>query len=206
MIVEMLPVGPLQANCIIIGCEKTRTCAVVDPGAEPERILREVARLGLRVVAIINTHGHADHMSANNRIKHATGAPIMIGEKDAEMLTSAAKNLSLLSGVVVRSDDTDRLLEDGDVIDVGEVSLKVLETPGHTPGGICLVAENKVFTGDTLFAGSVGRTDFPGGSMDDLLSSIKDKLLTLGDDVEAYPGHGPTTTIGEEKRYNPFLG
>ncbi|MGE5483935.1 MAG: MBL fold metallo-hydrolase [Ignavibacteriales bacterium] len=205
MIVEVLPVGPLQANCIIVGCEKTKKAAVIDPGGEGERILQTVRGLGLEVAAIINTHGHADHIGANNRVKRATQAPIMIGEKDAGMLTSSAKNLSLLGGVAITTDAADRLLRDGDTIEVGEVVLRVLETPGHTPGGISLAGEGVVFTGDTLFAGSVGRTDFPGGSFDDLITSIRDKLLPLGDDFEVYPGHGPSTTIGEERVANPFL-
>jgi len=205
LIVETLPVGLLQANCIIVGCEKTNKGAVIDPGGDAETIMCAVRGLGLEIVAVINTHGHVDHMAANDRIKKATGAPIMIGDGDAEMLTSAAKNLSLLAGTAVRSAAADRLLKDGDVVRIGEISLRVLETPGHTPGGICLVGDGKVFTGDTLFAGSVGRTDFPGGSFDDLMASIKDKLIPLGDDFEVYPGHGPSTTIGEERASNPFL-
>jgi len=221
MIIEMIPVGPLQANCIILGCEKTKKAAVVDPGGDADRIMSVIRALGLEVVAIINTHGHADHIAANGRVKAATGAPIMIGERDSGMLTSAARNLSLLGGAYVTSPAADRLLKEGDEIEIGRVKIKVIETPGHTPGGICLLVrdmpddgpaadkavngEPRLITGDTLFAGSVGRTDFPGGSWDELLRSIKEKLLPLGDDIEVYPGHGPATTIGDERESNPFL-
>ncbi|MCR4398990.1 MAG: MBL fold metallo-hydrolase [Firmicutes bacterium] len=206
MIVKMLPVGPLAANCVIVGCERTGRAIVIDPGAEGDRILSTARSLGLEIAAIVNTHGHADHIGANNQVKRATGAPVMIGEKDAEMLTSAAKNLSLLSGLAIRSDAADRLLREGDVVEVGDVALRVIETPGHTPGGISLVADDKVFTGDSLFAGSVGRTDLPGGSFEALMSSVNNKLLALGDEFEVYPGHGPATTIGKERISNPFVG
>lgn len=206
VIIECLPVGPLQANCYILGCEKTGSCAVIDPGGDASRILSRIQALRLKVEAIINTHGHIDHIAANKKIKDATGAPIMIGEKDARMLTSAAANLSMLGGRPFSSYPADRTLKEGDRIKLGELELRVLETPGHTAGGISLVVGDVVFTGDTLFAGSIGRTDFPGGSFEEIIKSIKEKLLPLGDDVRVLPGHGPESVIGEEKVSNPFLG
>ncbi|WP_333870564.1 MBL fold metallo-hydrolase [Desulforamulus putei] len=205
MIIETLPVGNLEANCYIIGCEETGQAAVVDPGDEAGRILDRLAKGGLKVAAVVLTHGHADHIGAVGELKKATGAPVMIHAQDGEMLTNPARNLSAWLGEQLSFKPADRLLEDGDTIQVGTVTLEVIHTPGHTPGGICLRAGKDLFTGDTLFARSIGRSDFPGGSHTTLIKSIKSKLLALPEDTKIYPGHGPTSTIGEEKRHNPFL-
>lgn len=205
MIIETLPVGNLEANCYIIGCQQTRQAAVVDPGDEAERILERLTKLGLKAAAIILTHGHADHIGAVGDIKKATGAPVMIHTQDAEMLTNPARNLSAWLGEQLAFKAADRLLEAGDTIEAGTITLEVIHTPGHTPGGICLRAGKDLFTGDTLFAQSIGRSDFPGGSHTTLINSIKSKLLVLPEDTKIYPGHGATSTIGEEKRHNPFL-
>ncbi|AOQ24410.1 Hydroxyacylglutathione hydrolase GloC [Moorella thermoacetica] len=206
MFLKTLVVGPLGANCYLIGCPETGEGAVIDPGAEGERILAAAREAGLNIKQIINTHGHGDHIGANGAIKAATGAAILIHRADAHYLTDPGRNLSVLLGSREASPPADRLLEEDDTIAIGKtVTLRVIHTPGHTPGGICLHGEGLVFTGDTLFAGSIGRTDFPGGSYSQLISSIKEKLFTLDDALEVYPGHGPASTIGSERVDNPFF-
>lgn len=197
--------GAYEANCYIIGCPQTKEAAVVDPGAEAGLVLSRVKSLGLTVKYIINTHGHIDHIGANARVKEGTGAEVLIHPDDASMLTQPSGNLSIMMGQAVISPAADRLLNDGDKISVGEIEIRVIHTPGHTLGGICLDLGDRVITGDTLFAGSIGRTDFPGGSYDTLINSIKKKLLILDQATAIWPGHGPESTIGDEKSYNPFL-
>jgi len=191
MIVKCFAVGWLSTNCYVVGCEETKEAAVIDPGleseAETEQILDYIKQNGFHIKYIINTHGHPDHTSGNAVMKEATGAPILIHENDAERVHA------------------DRKLHDGDVLHVGNFKLVVLHTPGHTKDGISLLGDNVVFTGDTLFAGSVGRTDFLGGSFQELMQSIKTKLLPLPDSFKVYPGHESSTTIGDEKKHNPFL-
>ena len=191
MILKSFPVGWLSTNCYVVGCEETREAAVIDPGmeskAETEPILDYIKQNGLHIKYIINTHGHPDHVAGNAAMKEATGAPILIHESNSEHVQA------------------DRKLGDGDVLEVGTLKLVVLHTPGHTKDGISLLADNVVFTGDALFAGSIGRTDFFGGSYEELIRSIKTKLLSLLDSITVYPGHGPSTTIGDERQHNPFL-
>jgi len=206
MFLKTLVVGPLGANCYLIGCPETREGAVIDPGAEGERILAAAREAGLAIKQIINTHGHGDHIGANGTIKKATNAAILIHKLDAPCLNNPGANLSSLMGLRETSPPVDRLLEENDTINVGKtITLKVIHTPGHTPGGICLQGEGLVFTGDTLFAGSIGRTDFPGGSFGRLISAVKEKLFTLDDALVVYPGHGPASTIGAERVDNPFF-
>ena len=204
MIIKSMAVGPIMANCFIVGCEKTREAAVIDPGDEADRILLTLADAGLTVKAILNTHGHFDHVGGNRRLKSATGAPLMIHRLDAPMLKSLAQSAAAWGMRAEDSPEPDRFLDEGDKVTFGEITLGVLHTPGHTPGGISFHADSAVFVGDTLFAGSIGRTDFPGGDYDTIIASIQKKLFPLGDDVVAYTGHGPETTIGREKRTNPF--
>ncbi|UCC66399.1 MAG: MBL fold metallo-hydrolase [Deltaproteobacteria bacterium] len=205
MILKMLMVGPLQANCYIVGCERTRQAAVIDPGGDVDQILTALAKDQLRLVYIINTHGHVDHAAGNKRLKEVTGAQLVIHESDAPMITHLARSGSMWGMKVENSPPPDLYVREGDTITIGDISLKVLHTPGHSPGGISLVTDKVVFVGDTLFAGSIGRTDFAGGDYDGLISGVRTKIFTLGDDVVVYPGHGPETTVGQEKRSNPFF-
>lgn len=207
MKVIQLGVGQLGTNCYIVYCEQTLQAGVIDPGGSSEAILAEISKANLIVKYIINTHGHADHIAANDAIQQATGAKVLIHYEDAGMLTNAQLNLSMYLGNNIVCRPADRLLDDGDTITIGSIEFKTLHTPGHTPGGICLLSDaNKVLiAGDTLFAESVGRTDFPGGSSSQLFNSIKDQLLNLDDAVRVLPGHGPETSIGWERNHNPFI-
>jgi glyoxylase-like metal-dependent hydrolase (beta-lactamase superfamily II) len=206
MIIKTLPVGPIMANCFVIGCPETLEAAVIDPGDEADKILQSVADSDLNVKTIINTHGHFDHVSANKGIHTATNAPILIHALDAPMLGQISASAANWGLSAEDSPPPDRTIAEGDSITFGRITLKVIHTPGHTPGGVSLFANGHVFVGDTLFAGSIGRTDFPGGDFATLKSSIQDKLFTLADDVRVYTGHGPETTIGHEKQHNPFVG
>lgn len=206
MIIRSITVGPVMTNCYVVGCEETRKGVVIDPGDEVDRILMEAVEEKLTIVHIINTHGHFDHVGGNSRLKNATGADLMIHALDAPMLKAVSASAAAWG---LRADDSplpDRLLNDGDTVSFGNLTFTVLHTPGHTAGGISLYSNGDVFVGDTLFAGSVGRTDFPGGDFDQLKSSIHEKLFVLKDSVTVWPGHNQQTTIGREKRMNPFVG
>lgn len=205
MKVIAMEVGSLGTNCYIAYCEQTRKAVVVDPGGNASEIIAAIKQTNLTVEYIINTHGHADHILANRQIKDATGAPLLIHASDANMLNNDQQNLSAYLGGGLNGCPADQLLAEGDIITVGTMSLAVIHTPGHTPGGICLRAGNVLFSGDTLFAASIGRTDFPGGSYRQLIKSIKEKLLILPDEIRVLPGHGPETSIGYERRMNPFI-
>jgi len=209
MITKMFAVGTLSTNCYVVGCNETREALIIDPGfetkLEAKAIVKEIDQRKLRVRYIVNTHGHSDHTAGNGTMKKLTGAPILIHEYDAPMLTDSTKNLSMLFGLRATSPPpADQVLHDGDVVQVGNVALKILHTPGHSRGSISLLGVDAVFSGDTLFAGSIGRTDLVSSSYEEIMLSLK-KLATLPDHVRVYPGHGPTSTIGEEKRHNPFL-
>jgi len=206
LIIKDLTVGPIMANCYIVGCEETKVAAVIDPGDEADRILIILAEAGLTVQTIINTHGHFDHVSANQRMKEVTGAELLIHALDAPMLSQLSATAASWGMSSEDSPPPDRTIAHGDVVQVGNIDLTVIHTPGHTPGGISLHSNKAVFVGDTLFAGSIGRTDFPGGDFGVLKTSIQEKLFTLNDDVTVYPGHMGLTTIGQEKRTNPFVG
>jgi glyoxylase-like metal-dependent hydrolase (beta-lactamase superfamily II) len=205
ILLRKLVVGELATNCYVVGCATTGEGMVIDPGGDPDAILYAVEDMELTIQTILNTHGHIDHMLANSEIKHATGAELLIHEYDASMLVDPSANLSSFAASSVVSPPADRLLKEGEKVKVGGMLFEVIHTPGHTSGGISLVREALVFSGDTLFAGSIGRTDFPGGSLELLLHSIRTKLLPLPLTTTVLPGHGPNTTIGDERKCNPFL-
>jgi hydroxyacylglutathione hydrolase len=205
MMLEILTVGELETNCYILGDEKTKQGVVIDPGGDFEIIEAHLKKLKLEVKYISLTHGHVDHIGALSQLKKVTKAEILIHSKDSAMLYDPNQNLSIFSGDKIIGSKADRLLEEGHIIQCGEIKLEVLHTPGHTAGGISLLTNKMIFTGDALFCGSIGRTDFPGSSHQVLISSIKDKLLSKDDDFIIYPGHGPSSTIGQERRSNPFL-
>jgi hydroxyacylglutathione hydrolase len=205
LIVKMLHVGPLQTNCYVVGCEETKEGAVIDPGGDAERILAEVERLGLKIKYVINTHGHFDHTLANKEVVKATGASLAIHSAGAPALTKGGG--AFFFGIIGKaSPPAGTILEEGQVLTLGQIELKVLHTPGHSPGSICLYSEKEgvLFDGDVLFNMGMGRYDLPGGSYSVLMESIH-RLLTLPDETTVYPGHGPPTTIGHERRGNPFL-
>jgi hydroxyacylglutathione hydrolase len=205
MILIRLVVGPLQVNCFILADEKTKEAVVIDPGDDAQEILKIIKDRDLKVKYIVITHGHFDHIGANKALKDATGAELLIHEGDAPVMASASLHSRAFGMNTTSSPQADRYVKHGDTITAGEVSLKVLHTPGHSPGGISLLEKGMVFTGDSLFAGSIGRTDLPGGDLATLLRSIRMNLMTLPDDTRVYCGHGPASTIGEERSENPFL-
>jgi hydroxyacylglutathione hydrolase len=211
MIHEILSVGPLQCNCSILGDQHSREAIVVDPGDDIPRILALLAKHNLTVKQIAITHAHIDHIAGAHRLKQITGAPILVNQNDLsqiKMMDEQAAWLGIPTPTVHNPDDT---LDDGKRITIGsgETALtgSILHTPGHTQGSVCLYlpTQSLLLAGDTLFAGSVGRTDLPGGNTNQLLRSIHDRLLTLPDEVKVIPGHGPATTIGDERVSNPFL-
>ncbi|HEY1993067.1 MAG TPA: MBL fold metallo-hydrolase [Edaphobacter sp.] len=207
MIHEVLPVGPLQCNCSILGDETSREAIVVDPGDDIPRILVLLAKHSLTVKQIVITHAHIDHIAGAHRLKQVTGAPILYNQNDlplVKMMDVQAGWLGIPTPVVSNPDDT---LEDGKLITITGLTGSILHTPGHTEGSVCLYLPDQtlLLAGDTLFAGSVGRTDLPGGNTGKLLHSIRERLLTLPDEVSVIPGHGPRTTIGFERASNPFL-
>jgi len=200
-------VGPLEVNCYIVFDKNTKEGVVIDPGGDAEEIKAALKDNGVITKYIIDTHGHFDHVGANGLLKDALGCPVAIHQEDEPLLEYAHDQAIMYGLKTPRQPKPDMLLKDGEDISFGRLKMRVIHTPGHTRGGICLYmrAQKVIFTGDTLFAGSVGRTDFEGGSTKALMDSIKRKLLTLGDDVSVFPGHGPDSTIGEEKEVNPFI-
>jgi glyoxylase-like metal-dependent hydrolase (beta-lactamase superfamily II) len=209
MEIKQLRLARMAVFCYLAGDENTRTCAVIDPAFETDRILSEAERMQYRITHIINTHGHSDHTAGNRAIKAATGAKLLIHERDAGRLGKMMHTTfsRILGGQ--GSPRADGLLHDAELIQVGETQLQVLHTPGHTPGSICLYTQGHLFTGDTLFAGAVGRIDLPGGSRLQMRMSFREKIFTLPGETIVWPGHdyGPTprSTIAHERRTNPFI-
>ena len=200
-ILKKIVVGGMKANCYIFGDPKTKEVFIIDPGGDHHKIKALIDKYDLKIKAVINTHGHIDHISANRYLDY----PIWIHKEDATFLQDSKKNLSSLFGFDLKSPAADRLLEEGEVLKIGELSLEVIHTPGHTPGSICLKTDSILFSGDILFYDGIGRSDFPHGSEKTLFQSLKDKVLVQDDNTVIYPGHGPITTIGREKKSNPFL-
>jgi len=202
LILKQLVVGPFASNCYIVGSESNKEGMIIDPGAGTKQILSNISDLGLKIRLLVLTHGHMDHVGAVKGVKEATGAELAIHADDTRFLRRLSLNTLYSLSV---PPEPERLLGDGDSIDIGDLHFTVLHTPGHSPGGICLLGNGVLFSGDTLFNAGVGRADFPGASHSQLMNSINTKLMVLPDDTVVYPGHGPHTTIGAERRNNPFL-
>ena len=205
MKVLVMEVGSIGTNCYLVINEENKSGVVIDPGGDGDMILDKIRQKGLNIEAIFLTHGHSDHIMAVDEIRTATGAKVYISQEDAGMLIKASSNLSLYMGASREFKAADEFFEDGETLTVAGLNFKVIATPGHTRGGVCLICEDIVFCGDTVFSESIGRTDLPGGSYSQILQSIKNKILVLPDEMKLLPGHGPATTNGWERRRNPFL-
>ena len=205
MIIEALEVGIYGANCYIAGSEETKEAAIIDPGAEFDKIDKKLIELGLSPKIIILTHYHGDHIGAVKEFVDKYGLKVYIHKEDAEALSDSSMNFTksmMGKGISIKADVE---LSDGDEINLGELKFEIIHTPGHTKGGICIKIRNIMMTGDTLFNSSIGRTDFPGGSFEEIISSIKEKIFAYDDDTVIYPGHMSPTTIKAEKQFNPFV-
>ena len=207
MILETFAVGPLQCNCTILGDEETHEAIVIDPGDEISRIHRRLTELGLSLKQILITHGHIDHVGGALKLKQLTGAPILLNQNDLELLAMMDEQAAWVGVATPAVAPPDEFLNDGLVVGLARYPAQVIHTPGHTQGSICLhfAPQNLLFAGDTLFSGSIGRTDLPGGDSPQILRSIHSKLLVLPEETRVIAGHGPGTTIGEERESNPFL-
>jgi glyoxylase-like metal-dependent hydrolase (beta-lactamase superfamily II) len=205
MKIATLVVGPFEANCYLIANQDHDSSVIVDPGGDCERIIDHIQIHNLPPKAILLTHGHGDHIAAVKPLKEKFDIPLYVGKGDESLLASPSANISALFGFDIICPDADKILNDSDIIKVDSLQFKVLATPGHTQGGICYLIENYLFSGDTLFRESIGRTDLPGGNFRQLIESIHKKILILPDNIICLPGHGPETTIAFEKMNNPFL-
>jgi glyoxylase-like metal-dependent hydrolase (beta-lactamase superfamily II) len=207
MIHKIFPVGPLQCNCSVIGDEKTHEAMVIDPGDQIDGILEILRQEKLTLKQIVITHAHIDHVGGAMKLKAATGAPILMNQNDYALLKMLDMQAAWVGMRPPGEVQVDEAVDQGRVLKIGEISSNVIHTPGHTEGSICVYfpAEKKLIAGDTLFAGSIGRTDLPGGSMEKIMRSLHNQVLALPDETEVVPGHGPMTTIGEERETNPYL-
>lgn len=207
MTLKTLILGPFEVNCYLYFDEQTKDGVIIDPGAEEDRIIETVEQIAFAPLAILLTHGHGDHIAAVAAVKEKYDIPLYIGKGEEELLANPSTNVSAFFSQPVVSPPADYLLEDEQLIVFGGITLKVLSTPGHSPAGVCYLDESEgvIFCGDTIFRSSVGRTDFPGCSLEKLIESIQNKILSLPDSIICYPGHGPQTTVGAERINNPFL-
>lgn len=205
MILKQLATGPIQVNTYVVGDEATKKAMVVDPGGHVPQIMQILKAEGLTCELIFNTHTHWDHVGGNGELKEKTGAPIVTHPDEAMTLGSEETQARMFGLSVPSSPPADRTVSEGDLIEVGEMKFKVIELPGHSPCGVGLVIDGYVFAGDSLFLGSIGRTDFPGGDLQTLLTNIRNKIFTLPDDTVVLTGHGPATSVGREKSTNPFF-
>lgn len=203
--IESIKTPGMGVNCYLLACEQTKKAILIDPGAGSKMIENWVKDKGFEIVNILLTHGHYDHIGSVEYLRKELNTDVAIHKDDAEMLTDPSKNLSSFLGKGMELSPAEILLEDNQEIEVGKITLKVIHTPGHTPGGICILTDDGLISGDTLFDGSVGRADFPGGNMQLLISSIKNRLMDLPDETVVYPGHESRTTIGRERSSNPFI-
>lgn len=205
MIIKKIVVGPLEVNCYILGCEDTKETAIIDPGDNADQIISTIEKEGLKPKCIINTHAHFDHIGGVKEVQDHFKIDFLLHKEDLFLVENASEQATAFGLKPISRPDVNKYIDNDEKITLGNKSITVIHTPGHSPGCVCYYSDNNVFVGDTLFAGSIGRTDLPGGSYEILINSIKEKLFPLGNSTTVYPGHGPSTTIGDEKEHNPFL-
>lgn len=201
MKIKVIPVGSYEANCYVLMEASSKEIVIIDPGAEPNIIINEINDMGGTVKNILLTHGHADHTGAVSALVQRYNVPVYINNNDKKLIDKG----SLMFDKFISNELNVKFIKDNDIISIGNLDIKCIETPGHTPGGICFLVENNLFSGDTLFSGSIGRTDFDGGDFSTIISSIREKLFILPENTVVYPGHGPQSDINQEKKYNPFF-
>lgn len=199
MQIKRIPAGVYAANCYILMDEDTKETAVIDPGGDADTLIKAIKDMNAKVNYILLTHGHADHTGAATQLKNEFNSPIYISEEDYKLINNGEFMYGDIAGNV------DKYIDEGDIFTIGNIKIKSILTPGHTPGGVCFLVDDMVFTGDTLFQSSIGRTDLAGGNFETIIKSIKEKLISLSEDITVFPGHGPKSSIGREKVHNPFL-
>ena len=205
MIIENIVVGPLEVNCYILGCDDTREAAIIDPGGDADKIIKAIEKGKFIPKLIINTHAHFDHVGGVKAIQDHFKIDFLLHKDDLFLIENLDEQATSFGLGSIPRPEVNKFVNNEDMVSFGQKVIKVIHTPGHTPGGVCYYVDNSIFVGDTMFAGSIGRTDFPGSSYETLIKSIKERLFPLGDSVTVYSGHGPSTTIGNEKSHNPFL-